>query len=215
MEYNSNTGIRVGEQAQLVLEANHCADNGHSGISYGEQAGGVARENICVRNGAHGIIVTGQAQPTLERNHCTENAETGIVYSGEAEGMAYENECLWNERNGITVSGHARPENSAEAIAPNGRDVLAAIALSMRGEMEDGPFVAIRQIWDRFGHTSLELRARPQAWSAGVVVRKSSQKRLNLRRLCVQTGLALVELAVLPDFPSLAFGAVYGGNEVQ
>lgn len=146
---NSNIGIILAGDSDILLEGNTCADNYGIGIYFRENASGEVRNNACNNNDyagflldgdgevllennqcSHngpqdemggGILIRGKATPVLNGNSCNNNPHLGIAFGGSSGGNANDNDCSQNGFAGIYLEGEANPALTGNTCNENGK----------------------------------------------------------------------------------------------
>ena len=116
---NLGHGIRVSDDAQVLLDGNTCRFNQGCGVAFLDQSGGLVHRNTCRDNVQDGIYSDQVARPELVDNTCAQNNGSGISYFGQTGGSASYNLCRENTQYGLYVDEHATPLVEGNACIAN------------------------------------------------------------------------------------------------
>ena len=101
---NNISGLRVSDDAELILQESLLFNNLGPGLDLNDQAVTTASNNNFSANGYSGVIVDDNANIILNNNLIFDNEESGVVFFGESSGEIKNNSIYQNTFSGVAVS---------------------------------------------------------------------------------------------------------------
>ena len=119
---NNLDGVRLEEDAGLILSNNICSDNDQMGIHLRDSSSAEINSNTCERNTLNGLSLTDSASAVIDGNTFRDNGESGLVYFEDSGGAAYNNTSTQNGLHGISVNDNAVPTLESNTCTENTED---------------------------------------------------------------------------------------------